>query len=182
MAYIPTKTHRADPSNAFHELRRYLLSLGLETRISSCASTPLPLNLRKDTRNSPNANAIECLDNFVFFEFRRIYDLETSRVNATTALCRLFFYGNQDGKSIHIQLILPHKGHGLLEMNAAHHDLTQHQTLNYWTPIQMSQNIVGMGKDFQTLHDFKTEFAIIHQILGKHDLLNNHELSNQMQF
>jgi hypothetical protein len=165
---------QTDPSNTFHEIRRYLLSLGLETRVGSYASVPLPTAL------ALNADQMHSVDNFVFFEFRRIYRTETSLVNCTTALCRLFVHGGQDGKSIHLQLILPHKGHGLLEMNAAYHDLIQ--KLNDWTPVPRSKNIMGVEKDFESIHDFKAEFAQIHRIMGKHDLLNNHELSNEMQF
>ena len=179
----PTTSRQTDPSNVFHEIRRYLLSLGLETRVSSYASIPLPVALLRTLENPVlNADNIQSVDNFVFFEFRHIYSTETSMVNCTTALCRLFVYGNQDGECINLQLILPHKGHGFLEMNAAHQDLIQHQTLNDWRPVPKSQNIMGMEKDFETIHDFKAEFANIHQIMSKHDLLNNHELSNEMQF
>lgn len=180
MSVCPLRYSHSDPRNGFNELRRYLLSLGIDTRATSVFSIPLPQKL-ESTKEGANAAGFSSLENTIFFELRRLFRTDIAQMNAVVALGRVFFVGGQEGKSIHMQLVLNHKGHGLLEMNSAYHELLQHQMKNAWTPANMSQNITCMEKTFNSLRDFKQEFATIHEILSKHDLLNNHALPTEMQ-
>lgn len=173
--------HRSDPSNAYHEMRRYLLSMGLETRIGTFACIPMPEQMRKDRSISINADGWKTIDNFFLFELRRIYPTDSRYVNAVAFLFRVFFDGSQDGTSFHVQAVCNHLGHGTLEMNLVYNDVIEHLVQAGWSPLPHSRDVQGLEKQFKSLKTFKSEFSALHSILKKHDVLNNHCLPNEMQ-
>jgi hypothetical protein len=173
--------HRADPSNAYHELRRYLLSMGLETRIGTFACIPIPAKMQNNSKVSTNAENWKTIDNFFLFELRRIYRTDARYVNSVAFLFRVFFDNNQDGSSFHVQVVCNHLGHGTLDMNMAYNDVIENLLQADWTKSPHSCDVYSLDKGFKSIKDFKAEFTSLHNILKKHDVLNNHELSNEMQ-
>ena len=173
----------ADPSNTFHELRRYLLSMGIDTRVSNFASIPIPtdLNQNRGKNKVVNADDLQSVDNSFLFELRRIFHTGSTCVNAVVFLVRVFFDADQCSKSFHMQIVANHKGHGLLEMNEAYHDVIDHLEGNGWTPVPHSEDIYALEKQFGCLYEFKKQFSAIYRLLHMHDILNNHGLPSQIQ-
>jgi len=172
---------RSDPYNAFHEMRRYLMSFGIETRIGTFASIPLPKEILNDSDNSVNADNLLSMDNAFVFELRRILETDAGPLNATILMCRVFFEKTQDAQAFHVQIIANHKGGGTFEINQTYHDVIQYlQTIGGWSTVTGNSHVFTMEKAFDSLQRFKTEFTPLHAILKGHDTLNNHELPNQI--
>lgn len=114
-----------DPPNAFHELRRFLLESGIDTRVFSFGSIPLPEALAPEV--SVNANTVGTLDNSFFFEFRKIVQAsaEGIRVNTLVLLVRVFFEHNQDSAQFHVQLVLNHHKDAIYELNDIYDSIIQ---------------------------------------------------------
>ena len=174
---------RSDPSNAFHELRRYLLSMGIATRVNNFVGIPLPvgLNQTRDKSKRVVAGEIGTVDNSFIFELRRIFDVDSTRMNAVVFLVRVFFDKDQGSKSFHMQMVANHKGHGILEMNRAYHDILCHLDEQGWTQVPHSDDIYALEKRFESIQEFKAQFDPIYELLHKHNVLNDHGLSSQMQ-
>ena len=171
----------SDPYNAFHEMRRYLMSFGIETRVGTFACIPLPEGLLKDSRNSVNADDLRSMDNAFVFELRRILQTDAGPLNATILMCRVFFEKNQDSQTFHVQIISNHKGGGTFEINQTYHDVIQHlQSSGGWSIVAGNNSVFTMEKTYESLQCFKVEFAPLYAILKGHDTLNNHELPNQI--
>jgi hypothetical protein len=180
---MSTSQHRGrgDPSNAFHELRRYLLSMGIESRMGTYASVPLPsaLGQGRDKRVRVTTTDVGSVDNCFLFELRRAFDVGAVSVNAVVYLVRVFFNKDQSAASFQVQMVANHKGHGLLEMNRAYHEITEHLEVNGWTAAEHSDDIFTLEKTFSSIHEFKTQFNPIYNLLQRHTLLNNRDPSGQ---
>ena len=180
-----TPTYRrlahSEPSNAFHEMRRYLMSLGIETRIGTFASVPLPEEMRGSSATSINADDLLCLDNAFVFELRRLIQTDVGPLNTTILMCRVFFEKHQDAQAFQFQIVANHKGGGTFEINQTYHDVIQClQCLGGWSAVKGNSRVFTMEKAFDSLRCFKTEFSALHAILKGHDTLNNHQFPNQI--
>lgn len=177
----PKHHHHADPCNVFHEMRRYLICLGLETRIGTLDNIPLPQDMLTKMNISANTERFTTLDNFFLFELRRIFQTDTRYVNTVAFLFRVFFKDDQDGTAFHVQVVCNHLGHGTLDMNQAYNEVVDNLIQSEWNKVPHSYDIFSLEKEFKSLKQFKAEFAPLYAILQKHDVLNNHQLSNEMQ-
>jgi hypothetical protein len=172
---------RSDPNNAYHELRRFLFSLGISTRVGSYMSCPLPRNLPRDSRISTNAQNFSAVDNFFIFELRRVFETDSTAVNAVAFLCRIFFHDSQDGNTLHVQLVCNHRGHGTLEMSKAYDDVVGKLLEQNWTLAPYSSNILSLERRFESIREFKQHFLPLYGLFKKHDVLNKPQLPSEMQ-
>ena len=159
-------------------MRRYLICLGLETRIGTLDSIPLPEEMLKNMNISANADRFTALDNFFFFELRRIFQTNALYVNSVAFFFRVFFRDGQDGTAFHVQVVCNHLGHGTLDMNQAYNEVVDNLIQYEWSKVPHSYDIFSLKKEFKSLKQFKAEFAPLYAILQKRDVLNNHQLSS----
>lgn len=114
-----------DPRNSYRELRRYLMEIGIDTRIFSFGTIPIPDMIVANRKNFPTlANDIGSLDNCFFFEMRksiqiRSYsvELEDECVNAMVIMFRVFFENSQDSPNFCVQAVLNHHHDAILSLN-----------------------------------------------------------------
>ena len=115
-----------DPSNMYHEVRRFLLQKGIDTRVFTYGSIPLPASISAPVISEN----LGTLDNSFFFEFRKIIQTdevinakEFGKINTLVILARVFFEQSQDNQKFHVQLVLNHFGDGVLELNDVYDDI-----------------------------------------------------------
>ena len=172
----------SDPSNSFHELRRFLFSLGIGTRISTFMSCPLPQYYPRASRHMESANATNwsCVDNFFMFELRNIFPTDAGPVNSVAFLFRVFFDDSQDSDTLHVQIVCNHKGHGTLEMTQAYDEVVAKLLEEQWVLVPYSSNVLALEKRFTSLHEFKQQFMPLHSIFKRLNVINS-RLPSEMQ-
>ena len=158
------------PSNAFHAVRQYLLNKGIDTRIFSFTSIPLPMALTSQT--SANADALVSVDNDFCFQLRRVYETDMLPVLADVILFRFVFEAKQDSNVFRVQATLHHVGHALYEMNLAQDEVIRFLTASGWECVKDANRILCYEKRFTGRQPFCAEFEQLYPILQKHDLLN----------
>lgn len=171
----------SDPSNAFHELRRFLVMLGISTRTGNFYACPLPEELQKSIASEKIANNWYVTDNYFLFELRRIYKTDVGPVNAVAFVGRVFFEGSQDGDALQMQLVCNHKGHGTLEMTQAYHDIIEKLLEQEWTLMPYASNVLGLEKRFTSIRHFKQHFMPLYRIFKTHGVVNENQLTTEMQ-
>jgi hypothetical protein len=171
----------SDPSNGYHELRRFLLSLGIGTRVATFHACPLPDDVCSSLSHGFNATETRTVDNYFLFELRRVYQTDTIVVNAVAFLCRVFFDDTQDSNSLQVQLVCNHRGHGTLELSNAYNDVIEKLLEQDWGLMPWSSNVLGFEKRFASIHAFKQSFLPLYSLFKKHDVLNNNHLPSEMQ-
>jgi hypothetical protein len=172
------RIRNSDPSNAFHEMRRFLLSLGIGTRIGTFHCCPLPANLEAEGYNASESHTV---DNYFLFELRRVYQADVDVVNAVAFMCRVFFEDSQDGDALFVQLVCNHRGHGTLDMSQAYDCVIEKLLEQDWGLMPHSVNVLGFEKRFTTLQQFKQHFLPLYGLFKKHDVLNRDHLPSEMQ-
>ena len=167
--------HTSDPSNGFHELRRYLLSHGLDTR-------PLINQEYKHLVNKGiggvDTETINSIDNALYFMLRKVYQTDSMvPVLANVFIFRVFFPHDQDNKGFVVQICLCHYGHGLFEMNQAYAKVMQCLNDQGWGTVDLMHNTLTFEMCFRNVQRFKILFQPLYSIFREHDLLNNHLIS-----
>ena len=166
----------SDPSNAYHEMRRFLLALGIGTRVGTFHCCPLPAD-----HGGYNATSSHTVDNYFLFELRRVYQADVGVVNAVAFMCRVLFEKSQDGDAMYVQLVCNHRGHGTLDMSQAYNDVVAKLLEQDWSLMSHSVNVLGFEKRFDTLQHFKQHFLPLYSLFKKHDVLNRDHLPSEMQ-
>ena len=171
---------RAEPSNVFHEIRRYLLNRGIDTRIFSFNCIPLPVNLNV----ASNTDGVFEIDNSFFFQLRRVLPTDSTPMLADVLLCSFEFESDQDSSAFNMQICLNHMGHGTFELNAMHGEIIAYLKTNGWSVDDETnqRNAYILMKNFNDLKTFFAQYDGLHCLLGKHSLLNSQLLPMEPVF
>ena len=165
----------SDPSNSFHELRRYLLARGLDTRPLTNQDYPRLIN---KGRESVSAYDLKSLDNALFFMLRKVYQTDSMiPVPSNVFIFRVFFPHDQDNTAFVVQICLCHHGNGLYEMNPVYDKVLRCLKDNGWNPMDRIHNTLAYDQLFMSVQGFKLTFQPLYEIFREHDLLNNHLIS-----
>jgi len=162
--------HTSDPRNGFHEMRRYLLSRGLDTRPLTDEDYPELVNQGKA---GVSVSAINSVDNAFYFMLRKAYQTDSVPVLVNVFMFRVFFPYDQDNHSVFVQICLNHFGHGLYEMNQVHHKVLQCLQDQGWSTTDSMHNTLTYEQCFTSVQNFKIDFQPLYAIFREHDLLNN---------
>lgn len=171
----------ADPNNAFHELRRFLVTLGISSRLGTLDSCPLPVELKKSHTSEKIIDNLHTVDNHFVFELRRSYKTDAGMLNAVAFIGRVFFENSQDSESLQVQLVCNHRGHGTLEMNQAYHDIIEKLLEQEWTSIPYASNVIGLEQRFASIQHFKRQFMPLFRIFKTHGVINPNQLTTEPQ-
>ena len=108
-----------DPRNSYREIRRYLLDNGIDSRVFSFGTIPVPAAIFKRNEVPTVAIGVGSLDNCFFFELRKVVESSTfgDKVNALIIMFRVFFEGGQDSTNFWVQAVLNHHHNAVLETN-----------------------------------------------------------------
>jgi len=176
-----------DPSNMYHEVRRFLLQKGIDTRVFTFGSIPLPASIANTPVIRENLGT---LDNSFFFEFRKIIQTdeiisarEFGKINTLVVLARVFFEQTQDNQKFHVQFVLNHFGDGVLELNEVYDDIifTLKSDPSWLQPAANSQSsrIPFFEKTFTEDRSFKSFMTNFLSTLKQHKIFGNNLLPTE---
>jgi hypothetical protein len=157
-----------DPRNTYREIRRYLLSKGVDTRIFSFGTIPIPLAVTESRKSLPTiAVDIGTLDNCFFFELRKVIEVgdDGERVNVMVLMVRLFFEGGQAGSNFWVQIVLNHHRDAVLELNQIYSRLIPTLNSAYWVQPTVGREccrVTYFEKRFTDVLSFKHEYNKLH--------------------
>ena len=162
--------HNSDPRNGFHEIRRYLLARGIDTRPLTNEEYPKLINQGKD---GVSVSAIGSVDNAFYFMLRKVYQTDSVPVLVNVFMVRVFFPYDQDHKSFLVQICFNQYGNGLFEINQAYHKVLETIQDQGWSTLDAMHNTLTYEQCFADVQIFKLLFQSLYAIFREHDLLNN---------
>jgi hypothetical protein len=158
-----------DPRNAYRELRRYLMDIGIDTRVFSFGSIPLPKPWNKSTPNI--THEIASVDNSFFFDMRKpiqsgvCWHDEADKpecVNALVIMFRVFFESGMDDTRFWVQAVLNHHHDGILRLNELYGKIIipQLKELQWSQPTrgQEGKRVSYFEKCYADIDVFKQDF------------------------
>lgn len=157
-----------DPRNTYREIRRYLLSKGIDSRIFSFGTIPIPMAVNESRKSLPTiAVDIGTLDNCFYFELRKMIEVgdEGENVNALVLMVRLFFEGGQASSNFWVQIVLNHHRDAVLELNQLYSKLIPTLTSTYWAQPTVGREgcrVTYFEKRFTDVLSFKHEYNKLH--------------------
>ena len=154
-----------DPRNSYRELRRYLLTIGIDTRIFSFGTIPIPIAINESRKSLPTiAIDIGSLDNCFYFDMRKIIEpgARGEKVNALALMIRVFFEGGQQSNNFWVQIVLNHHRDAVLELNQLYSRIIPTLTDGCWSQPTVGREgcrVTYFEKRFSSVSDFKHEFT-----------------------
>jgi hypothetical protein len=154
-----------DPRNSYRELRRYLLMLGIDTRIFSFGTIPIPVAINESRKALPTlALDLGTLDNCFHFELRKVIEpgARGEKVNSLVLMVRVFFEGGQQNNNFWVQMVLNHHRDAVLELNRVYSKIIPTLTAGSWsqpTAGREGSRVTFFEKRFMDVSDFKHEFS-----------------------
>jgi hypothetical protein len=150
-----------DPCNGFRELRRLLISRGIDTRVFSFGTIPVPNQVHAiDTENVFIRE--DTTDNSFFFELRKMIDTDTGlKVNVLVLLFRVFFVGHQSSDSFVVQSILNHHRDSIYQLSQPYNETIYFLEGRQWSQPRedISHNKISFfEKNFNDVYAFTHEF------------------------
>ena len=170
-----------EPSNVFHELRRYLLGKGLDSRVSTFGCISIPIEIEEEdlfTQEDTVSNMFSA-DNSCFFEMRKTVDIDHGRTAEISAMMfRVFFSDHQYSQCFIVQIIPVHYGDGIFGTTQMYSDLANHLDSNDWSHPDVqrdetTQKIMYFEKKFDIFRTFVYEFEAIYSLLLNFGLYPN---------
>lgn len=168
-----------DPRNSYRELRRYLLDIGIDSRIFSFGSIPIPLAITESRKSMPTiAVDIGSFDNCFFFEMRKVIESGSfgEKVNTLVIMFRVFFEGSQDSSNFWVQAVMNHHRDAILELNRIYRKVIPSLISNAWTQPtagRESTRVTYLEKRFTDVTEFKHEFNTMHRMYREHGMRGN---------
>jgi hypothetical protein len=161
-----------DPRNSYRELRRYLMDIGVDTRIFSFGTIPLPVSVTESSKSlAILAKDLGSLDNCFQFSLRKQIasgscwmdpDAKPEKVNALIILFRVFFEGSQDSPNFWVQAVLNHHHDAILSLNELYGSviIPGFRGRNWSQPTlgREGTRVTYFEKRFTDVVDFKRDF------------------------
>lgn len=163
-----------DPSCWYHELRNFLLRKGIDTRVFTFGSIPLPAVI-----DSPLvADRVGTLDNSFFFEFRKETTVEANvKVNALALIVRVFFSKDQRAREFQVQIVPNHFGDCVGQLNDVYNSLIEFirtQQSAWEEPSSTVARVLFFEKTYTDLFDFQDFInQFLESIVRPHSLSGN---------
>jgi hypothetical protein len=177
---IESKYFAGDPATAFHELRRFLYTQGVDSKLYSSGS----LRSNSDESTATDEYAVQSIDNAFFSEFRTIVAVESSEkrivLNTLIFVMRVFFDSSGNGGTV--QLVLNHLHDGIFELNDMYGSLCEFLDKNGWesqkpgaevSSLSLTANMI-FQHPFRSVHDFSSMYFKLKPILESHQMVGSH--------
>jgi hypothetical protein len=158
-----------DPRNSYRELRRYLLDIGIDSRIFSFGTIPIPIAVTESRKSMPTvAVDIGSLDNCFFFEMRKVVESGSygDKVNTLVIMFRVFFEGSQDSPTFWVQSVLNHYHDATYELEELYKKIIPSLKVAGWsqpTAGKEGARVTYFEKRFVNITDFKHEFNALNR-------------------
>lgn len=179
------KYFAGDPATMFHELRRFLFSQGVDSKLYSAAKLPAPSNQFEASSGSLSKGVLS-IDNAFFSEFRSMVAVEAAEkrtvINTLIFVLRVFIQSEGDGNTGSVQIVLNHLHDGIFDLEDMYSALLQFLQENHWEQFQPSCNASRMSltsnmvfqREFSGVHDFTSMFFKLKRILDYHQMVGSH--------
>jgi hypothetical protein len=153
-----------DPRNSYREMRRYLLTIGIDTRIFTFGTIPLPMAINESCKSLPSITLdLGTLDNCFHFELRKIIEPGVrEKVNSQVLLVRVFFEGGQQANTFWVQIVLNHHRDSVMELSRIYNKIIPNLTSAGWSQPTVGREgcqVTYFEKRFVDVSDFKHEFT-----------------------
>ena len=158
-------SYGGDPRNSYREMRRYLLTMGIDTRIFTFGTIPLPMAINESRKSLPTITLdLGTLDNCFHFELRKIIEpgVRGEKVNSQVLLVRVFFEGGQQVNTFWVQIVLNHHRDAVMELNRIYNKIIPTLTSAGWSQPTVGKEgcrVTYFEKRFVDVSDFKHEFT-----------------------
>jgi hypothetical protein len=160
-------SYGGDPRNSYREMRRYLLTIGIDTRIFTFSTIPLPVAINESRKSLPSITLdLGTLDNCFHFELRKIIEpgVRGEKVNSQVLLVRVFFEGVQQANTVTfwVQIVLNHHREAVMELNRIYNKIIPTLTSAGWSQPTVGREgcrVTYFEKRFVDVSDFKHEFT-----------------------
>ena len=168
-----------DPATTFHELRRFLFTHGVDTKLYSASKVPSSFSGSK-TSISMEVFSIE---NAFFSEYRSMVAVETSQkrivLNTLIFVLRVFITSEGDGNSGTMQIMLNHLHDGIHEMSGMYDALCEFLVENNWETHPVAPNKLSLTSNmvyqlpFNGVHQFTSMYWKLEPLLLKHEIVGS---------
>jgi len=168
-----------DPRNSYRELRRYLLDIGIDSRIFSFGTIPIPIAVTESRKSMPTlAVDIGSLDNCFFFEMRKLIESGSygEKVNALVIMFRVFFEGSQDSSNFWVQAVMNHHHDAILELNRLYGKVIPPLISSGWSQPTVGREgtrVTYFEKRFSDVTEFKHEFNTMNRMYRSDGMRGN---------
>jgi hypothetical protein len=171
-----------DPATTFHELRRFLFSQGVDSKLYSASK--IPSNFQSQS-GSISAGGVLGIDNAFFSEFRSMVAVESTEkrvvLNTLIFVLRVFMDYGGDGNNGIVQIMLNHLHDGIFELNWVYsplceflkeHNWEQHSASEQAGYLSLTSNMVFETR-FRGVHEFTSMYYKLKPILEYHQMVGS---------
>jgi hypothetical protein len=178
---IESKYFAGDPSTTFHEIRRFLFTQGVDTKLYSSARV-LEMGERPTTYAS---SEVVNSNNSFFSEFRSMVAVESAEkrlvLNTLIFVLRVVIDSQRDGNSGTVHLLLNHLHDGIFELNDMYSALCQFLDENHWENAKPGPEFTEMSVvsssifkwSFSGVHEFTAMYHKLKPVLGYHQMVGS---------
>jgi hypothetical protein len=178
---IESKYFAGDPSTTFHEIRRFLFTQGVDTKLYSSARV---LNMG-ERQTSYASSEVKNSNNSFFSEFRSMVAVESAEqrlvLNTLIFVLRVVIDAERDGNSGTVQLLLNHLHDGIFELNDMYSALFQFLDENHWENVRPGPEMTEMSVvsnsvftwSFSGVHQFTAMYHKLKPILVHHQMVGS---------
>ena len=178
------KYFAGDPATMFHELRRFLFSQGVDSKLYSGSRMPSIITSSIGSSSSTTVAGVFNVDNAFFSEFRSMVAVEAAEkrtvVNTLIFTLRVFIHGDGDGSRGTIQMVLNHLHDSIFDLDDMYSALIGFLTERSWeqhqptcSRLSLTSNMV-FERNFAGVHQFTSEYYKLKPILEFHRMVGSH--------
>lgn len=182
------KYFAGDPATMFHELRRFLFSQGVDSKLYSVAKLPnnsFSNQIGSDSTSSLSKGVMS-VDNAFFSEFRSMVAVEAAEkrtvINTLIFVLRVFIQGGGDGSKGSVQIVLNHLHDGIFDLEDMYSALLQFLEENHWERFQSSCEASRLSltsdmvfqREFSGVHEFTSMYFKLKRVLDYHQMVGSH--------
>lgn len=184
MSQCEKKYFAGDPATMFHELRRFLFSQGVESKLYSASK--LPSNRDPSAQTGSAVIGVFNVDNAFFSEFRSMVAVEAAEkrtvINTLIFILRVFIHSEGDGNHGTVQIMLNHLHDAIFDLEEMYSALIGFLSENNWEQHQpscesrrlsLTSNMV-FQRDFAGVHEFTSMYYKLKPILEFHQMVGSH--------
>lgn len=178
---LETKFFSGDPATTFHELRRFLFTHGVETKLYE--GSKVPCGFTSSSKNTGMSTGVFSIENAFFSEYRSMVAVETSQkrivLNTLIFVFRVFFDHGGDGNSGTVQIMLNHLHDGIHELVEMYDALCEFMVENNWVQASSTGKKLSLTSNmmfqlpFNGVHEFTSMYWKLEAILFKHGIIGS---------
>lgn len=184
---LDNKFFAGDPATLFHELRRFLYSQGVESKIFTAAKLPSIMTATGGIQTSTSMKGVYSIDNGFFCEFRSMVAVGSAEkrtvINTLMFVLRVFIDYDGDGNSGKIQILLNHLHDAIFDLDDMHSAMLKFLRENNWeqscipyegvSRMSLASSMI-FERSFTGEHEFTSMYYKLKPTLEFHQMVGSH--------